>query len=95
MRENRWAMVPRRAISLVMSWTAWEQDWTRNKLRNGGYLLKIEETKHLNFSDVPLWSPFSSLLGYAGSIDGRRGLQIINAYTLAFFEKHLKKTETN
>lgn len=45
---------------------------------------------HGNFMDIPKWSPITSLLGVTGPIDGRRAHDIINAYSLAFFERHLK-----
>jgi dienelactone hydrolase len=56
--------------------------------RNGGYNLSIKKTKHLNFSDTAMFSPIHRLTG-AGAINARRGLRIVDAYTLAFFEKYL------
>jgi hypothetical protein len=59
--------------------------------RNGGYNLSIRKSKHLNFSDTALFSPLHRLTG-AGAINARRGLKIVDAYTLAFFEKYLGST---
>lgn len=53
------------------------------------YTLLIDNTAHLNFSDAPLWTPLFQLVGAAGSIDGRRGIEVANAYTHAFFARHL------
>jgi hypothetical protein len=54
----------------------------------GGYHLTIAGSLHMNFSDRPLFSPIRRLTG-VGTINSGRSMQIINAYTLAFFEKHL------
>ena len=45
---------------------------------------------HVNVSDIPYWSPLFSWLGVAGPIDGQRAYSIVNAYSLAFFDRHLK-----
>jgi pimeloyl-ACP methyl ester carboxylesterase len=64
-------------------------------LENGGYLLTIQGTTHYDFSDLPLLSPLASALGLKGPIDGRRVLRIINDYTLAFFDRHLKNQDAS
>ena len=38
---------------------------------------------HSNFMDLPNWLPLASLLGLSGPIDGQRGHDIVNAYSLA------------
>ena len=43
-----------------------------------------------DFSDAPLLSPLTSWLGVTGPIDAQRAHSIINAYSLAFFDRHLK-----
>jgi hypothetical protein len=45
---------------------------------------------HVNFTDVPAWSPVTSLVGLTGPIDGQRGFDILNAYSVAFFDHELK-----
>jgi predicted dienelactone hydrolase len=61
------------------------------------YLLVIEGTRHLNFSDISL-PGYGELLQLPpealGPIDGYRCLEIINNYTVAFFNKYLKCNET-
>jgi len=52
--------------------------------KNGGYLLFIAGTRHVDFSDRSLLSPMRSLTG-AGTLDPGRAHTIINAYTVAFF----------
>ncbi|GCE06174.1 alpha/beta hydrolase family protein [Dictyobacter aurantiacus] len=61
--------------------------------RGAGYHLSIQGTEHFNFSDYAVLSESQSLraLGLLGSIDGLRGLQIVRAYTRAFFDRYLKK----
>jgi len=62
------------------------------------YFLQVSGTKHFNFTDLPLRQvglaqPLFRLAGYSGSIDAGRGLQISNAYLLAFFDRYLKSRD--
>ncbi len=70
-------------------------------LKNDAYNLTIKGAGHLNFTDESLL--FQQLEAYSpalaaqlnndnsiGSIDANRGAQIIDDYTLAFFDKYLK-----
>jgi dienelactone hydrolase len=52
--------------------------------KNGGYLLFIAGTHHVDFTDRSLLSPLRKLTG-GGAIDPVRAHIIMNAYTLAFF----------
>jgi hypothetical protein len=56
------------------------------------YHLSIAGTKHFNFSDFAIHSlPIAlRLLGLLGTIDGQRGLEIVRAYDLAFFDTFLQ-----
>jgi len=54
-----------------------------------GYFVQVPGTFHSNFMDVPNWTPLASWLNLAGPIDGQRAHDIINAYSLAFFDHHL------
>jgi hypothetical protein len=49
---------------------------------------------HPNFSDFPLFSPVTRWLHLVGPIDGRRGLTIVSAFEVAFFDRELKGQET-
>ncbi len=60
-----------------------------DELPGDGYYLQIPNIFHLNFTDVPYWSPFTSQLGMTGPVDRRRMFDIINAYSVAFFDKEL------
>lgn len=55
----------------------------------GGYVLTIDGTKHMNFSDRSLYSPLRSLTD-SGPINPELVHRIVNEYTLAFFDQALK-----
>jgi len=44
---------------------------------------------HSNFTDIASWTPMASLIGVAGTIDPGRAHDIVNAYSQAFFDRHL------
>ncbi len=78
-------------------WTEKEIALTLNTMRvvydhltNDGFYLQIPTLFHLNFTDTPYWLPISSQLGITGPINGQRGFDILNAYSLAFFDRTLK-----
>jgi hypothetical protein len=54
---------------------------------SGGYLLEISGASHLNFTDIPLFSPEQRL---KSAISPAMVAQIVNRYTLAFFETCVK-----
>lgn len=54
------------------------------------YALVIDGAGHMNFTDLPLISPvLAGALG-TGPINPERCIRIVNAYTLAFFDRNLK-----
>ena len=60
-----------------------------------GYFLQVPGMFHVNLTDIPYWSPLLPWLGVTGSINAERAHNIINAYSLAFFNRHLlSRTET-
>jgi predicted dienelactone hydrolase len=59
-------------------------------LPGDGYYIEIPGMFHVNFTDLPYWSPVMSQLSLTGPINGQRGFDIVNAYSLAFFDKELK-----
>jgi hypothetical protein len=62
-------------------------------LQKDGYMVRIQGMFHQDFSDAPLFSPLTSLLGVTGPINTKRAHDITSAYSLAFFEKHLKNKQ--
>lgn len=64
------------------------------RLPGDGYLVLVPGMFHDNFSDAALYSPLMPWLGVIGPINGERANSILSAYTLAFFDKHLKGQQT-
>lgn len=63
---------------------------TYEGLAEDGYYLQIPGIFHLNFTDVPYFSPLLSMVGMTSTMDRQRAFDTINAYSIAFFDKHLK-----
>ncbi|MGI5837432.1 MAG: alpha/beta hydrolase family protein [Chloroflexota bacterium] len=59
-------------------------------LPGDGYYIQIPKMFHLNLTDFPYWSPLLPQLGVIGPIDAQRVFSIVNAYSVAFFDKQLK-----
>jgi hypothetical protein len=59
-----------------------------------GYFVQIAGLFHSNLTDLPNWLPLASQLNLAGPISGHRAHDIVNAYTLAFFDRHLSGKPT-
>jgi len=55
-----------------------------------GYYVSIAGMFHHNYFDIPYWTPIMALAGQIGPINPQRGFDIINAYTLNFFDQKLK-----
>ncbi|MFB9327892.1 alpha/beta hydrolase family protein [Paenibacillus aurantiacus] len=67
-----------------------ELERMRESVDDGGQVLYIENTEHLNFTDVQFISPMFNRLGLTGKIAPERASSVINAYMLDFFDLHLK-----
>ena len=63
---------------------AWDRA-LKEKSTNDWYDIEIAGTSHGSFSDLTLFFPSA-----AGQIDPRRAHEIINAYTIAFFDQYLR-----
>lgn len=59
-------------------------------LPGDGYITLVPDMFHIDFSDGRLLSPQIEARGLCGAIDGDRALAILNAYVLAFFDRHLR-----
>lgn len=64
------------------------------RLPKDGYFVRVSGMFHLDPTDYPCWSPLWSLLGITGRISGQRVHSIVNAYSVAFFDHHLKGRPT-
>lgn len=59
-------------------------------LPGDGYLVLVPGMFHADFSDAPLFSPLTSRLGVSGTLRAQRARDIVNDFSLAFFDRHLK-----
>lgn len=59
-------------------------------LQGDGYYVQVPGMFHLNLTDTPLLSPLASSLGLSGPIGAQRAHDIVNAYSVAFFDRHLQ-----
>jgi platelet-activating factor acetylhydrolase isoform II len=61
-------------------------------LPGDGYLVLVPGMFHQNPSDFPYFvrSPLDQWMGLDGPIDAQRAHAIVNAYSFAFFDRHLK-----
>lgn len=57
---------------------------------NYAYSLCIKDSGHLNFTDLPRISPFLAQKLGVGTVDSFKCIKLVNDYTLAFFDKHIK-----
>ena len=58
--------------------------------RNASYFVTVPGMFHQDFSDGPLLSPLLKPIGLSGPIDPDRARKIVAAYTLAFFDRHVR-----
>jgi hypothetical protein len=54
-----------------------------------GWYLEVPGIFHTDFTDVPSMTPLAPWLGISGPIGVARGHEIVNGYSLAFFERYL------
>ncbi|MDK8179791.1 dienelactone hydrolase family protein [Paenibacillus sp. UMB4589-SE434] len=58
--------------------------------QHGGTMVVVDGAGHYNFTDLQLYSSFTTFMGMTGDIKGERGADIVNKYVLDFFNKQLK-----
>ena len=76
-------------LAIYRELVAMVDGWDRAMLERSTddwYEVWIANTQHVNFSDSPLFSSRTP----PGALDPRRAHEIINAYTLAFFDRYLR-----
>lgn len=61
-----------------------------DRLPGDGYFVRVPGMFHNDFSDAPMFTPLTRWLGATGPMPAHRKHAIMNAYTLAFFDRHLK-----
>ena len=60
-----------------------------NSMQGAGYFVQVPGMFHINLTDIPHWSPVLRWLRVIGPIDAQRAHGIVNAHSLAFFNRHL------
>lgn len=55
-----------------------------------GWYLQVPGIFHTDFTDAPSWTPLAPWLGISGPIGGERAHVIVNAYSLAYFERSME-----
>jgi len=61
-----------------------------NTLPGDGYFVQVPGMFHIDFTDLDRLSPMLPMIGVSGPIGAERAHTIVNAYSVAFFNKHLK-----
>ena len=61
-----------------------------NNLPGDGYFVQIPGAFHIDFTDLTYLSPLFPITGFSGPIGGQRTHDIVNAYSVAFFDRYLK-----
>jgi predicted dienelactone hydrolase len=59
-------------------------------LPGDGYYVQVPGIFHIDMTDGPMLSPIASSLGISGPIGVERAHEIVNAYSVAFFDRELR-----
>lgn len=59
------------------------------RMPRAGYYLQIPDLFHIDLTDLDLLSPLLPTLGVSGPIGSQRAHDIVNTYSVAFFDKYL------
>ena len=65
-----------------------------NRLSGDGYFVQAPGMFHIDFTDLSSLSPLFPAIGFSGPIGSQRAHDIVNAYSVAFFDKHLNGKPT-
>jgi hypothetical protein len=65
-----------------------------DSLPGDGYFVQVPGMYHIDLTDLDLLSPIFPTIGFSGPIGSQRAHDIVNAYSVAFFDKHLKGVAT-
>ena len=78
-------------------WTEQDIEQTQTTMRTvyeslpgDGYFVQVPGMFHIDLTDLTYLSPIFPKIGFSGPIGSQRAHSIINAYSLAFFDRHLK-----
>lgn len=65
-----------------------------NSLPEDGYFVQVPGMFHIDLTDDSYISPIFPYIGFSGPIGSQRAHDIINAYSIAFFDKYLNNLST-
>jgi predicted dienelactone hydrolase len=65
-----------------------------DSLPGDGYFVQVPGMFHIDLTDLSYLSPISPAIGFSGPIGAQRAHDIVNAYSIAFFDKHLRGVST-
>ena len=68
---------------------------TFERLTSDGYFVQIPGMFHVEFLDVPLWIPYGKYFGLTGSIKIKEVHNMLNAFSINFFDKELEGKESD
>ena len=57
--------------------------------------MSIIGTQHFDFTDIPLYSPLASTMGFKGPIPVKQEMPLINAFLNGFFDLHLRNPDSS
>ena len=57
--------------------------------------MTIHDTKHFDFTDIPLYSPLAALIQFKGPIPVKQEIPLINDFLTGFFDLHLVNPDSN
>ncbi len=87
----------RRERQTAGGWTEQDIAQTQTTMRavytslpGDGYFVQILGMFHIDVTDLTGLSPIFPIIGFSGPIGGQRAHDIVNTYSAAFFDKHLK-----
>lgn len=75
-------------------WAEWQIRQTLTTMRavfgaappDQDYYVQVPGIFHVDFTDVPLFTPLATQVGLSGTLGGARAHEIVNAYSVAFFD---------
>jgi hypothetical protein len=68
---------------------------TFERLPADGYFVQIPGMFHIEFLDAPLWLPYGKYFGLTGSIETKEVQNIINTFSINFFDKELENKKSD
>jgi hypothetical protein len=88
-KPNRKLLIKSESSGAILNTNRLVLEQMMGKSNNDAYNITVRGSMHVDFTDGAL-VPALKYIGMSGEIDGQKMVKIVNAYTLAFFNKYLK-----